>query len=145
MPMSEETAMKIVAVSRTAYSVVVVKGASRRGCLICTAMNSRPPVIAATAAAFVSVLVVMAISCSLVLSSAAQRRSWTQRRNRRGDEASPDDVIERVIRPRRGRLQQAAFAGPEHRGPSAGDAEFGENVLGVAAERVAGDEQLAGD
>ena len=66
MPMSEKTAMKIFAVSRTAYSVVVVKGASRRGCLIWTAMNSRPPAIAATAAALVSVLVVMVISCSLV-------------------------------------------------------------------------------
>ena len=64
MPTSEKTAMKIFAVSRTAYSVVVVNGASSRGCLICTAMNSRPPAIAATAAARVSVVVVMAMSGS---------------------------------------------------------------------------------
>ena len=41
-PISEKTAMKIFAVSRTAYSVVVVNGASKTGCLIWTAMNSKP-------------------------------------------------------------------------------------------------------
>ena len=68
MPMSEKTAMKIFTVSRTAYSVVVVKGASSRGCLIWTAMNSRPPAMAATAAARVSVVVVMVMSAPWCLS-----------------------------------------------------------------------------
>ena len=76
MPMSEKRAMKIFAASRTVYSVVVVKGASSRGCLIWTAMNRRPPAIAATAVALVRVPVVMIMSRSWVLTSAAVRRSW---------------------------------------------------------------------
>ena len=63
--------MQIFMVSRTAYSVVVVKAASRWGCLSWTAMNSRPPATAARPAARVSVVVVMVMSGSLVLVSAA--------------------------------------------------------------------------
>ena len=63
--------MKIFMVSRTAYSVVVVKVASRRGWLIWTAMNSRPPATADRPAARVSVVVVMVMSAPWCLSSAA--------------------------------------------------------------------------
>jgi len=70
MPMSDRTAMKIFIDSRTVYSVVVVKAASSKGCLIWTAMNSRPPVIAARPAARVKVVVVMAMSAPGVRSAA---------------------------------------------------------------------------
>ena len=46
MPISEKMAMKIFMLSRTAYSLVVVKVASKRGWLIWTAMNSSPPTTA---------------------------------------------------------------------------------------------------
>ena len=64
--------MKIFMVSRTAYSVVVVKVASRIGWLNWTAMNSSPPATAARPAARVSLVVVMIMSDSLV--SAGPRR-----------------------------------------------------------------------
>src|SRR5690349_7750388 len=38
---------------------------------------------------------------------------------------------------------EAAFAGAEHRRPAVGDVELGEDVLGVGADRVVRDEQLA--
>ena len=70
--------MQIFMVSRTAYSVVVVKVASRWGWLIWTAMNSRPPATAARPAARVSVVVVMVMSGSLVLSVRGGRRGMTR-------------------------------------------------------------------
>ena len=98
MPMSEKTAMKIFAVSRTVYSVVVVKGASSRGCLIWTAMNSRPPAIAATAVALVSVPVVMVISCSLGVDLCGTAPLvGLNVGTGKSDVASPDDVTRRVI------------------------------------------------
>src|SRR5688572_26003796 len=62
IPMSDRTAIRIFMVSRTMYSVVVVKVASRWGCLIWTAINSKPPATAAAPAARVSAVVVMVMS-----------------------------------------------------------------------------------
>ena len=70
--------MRIFTVSRTVYSVVVVKGASRWGCLIWTAMNSRPPATAARPAARVSVVVVMVMSAPWCLSVRGGRRGMTR-------------------------------------------------------------------
>src|SRR5215203_5016213 len=66
MPISEKTVVKIFMVSRTAYSVVVMKVASRWGCLIWTAMNSSPPATADRPAARRSLVVVIIMCDSLV-------------------------------------------------------------------------------
>ena len=78
MPISEKTAMKIFTVSRTAYSVVVVKVASRRGCLIWTAMNSSPPTTADRPAARVSLVVVTVMSTPWFPSVRGGRRGMTR-------------------------------------------------------------------
>jgi hypothetical protein len=78
MPISERTAMKIFMVSRTAYSVVLAKVASRMGCLTWTARKSRPPATAARPAARVSVVVVMVMSAPWLLSFRGECRGMTR-------------------------------------------------------------------
>ena len=56
--------MRIFTLSRTVNSVVVVKAASRWGCLTWTAMYSSPPATAARPAARVSAVVVIVMSSS---------------------------------------------------------------------------------
>ncbi len=70
--------MKIFMVSRTAYSVVVTKVASRRGWLIWTAMNSSPPTMADRLAARVSLVVVTVMSDSQVSRVRGGRRGMTR-------------------------------------------------------------------
>ena len=70
--------MRIFMASRTAYSVVVAKVASRWGCLIWTAMYSRPPATADRPAARVSLVVVMVMSDSVVSEVRGGRRGMTR-------------------------------------------------------------------
>ena len=87
------------------------------------------------------------MSGSLVSGPAAGAAGWLEPRDGRGDRASPDDVTDGV---RSAEPCAAVYSRPRSRArrdrrPAAGDVELGEDVLGVGAQGVVRDEQLAGD
>src|ERR1044072_912168 len=139
MPARASAAMSVLSTLRTAQSVVVTEASSMGGVWISPPMNSRPDTTAAMPAARVRVVGVTVMSGSF-RHFAAVPRGISDGRNERGDRTSHDDVTGW------GRsLHQAAFPRAQHRGAPAGDPELGEDVLGVGAQRVVRDEQLAGD
>ena len=104
--------------------------------------EDHPAAMAATPAARKRVVGVIVMFAPCRVGPWRSPRGCMQRKKRWGDSASPHDVIDDVTREG---LEEPSFVGAAHRSCPGGHVELGEDALGVGAQRVERDVQLAGD
>src|SRR5688572_4685281 len=143
MPTRASAAISTFSALRTTTSVVVTEVASRCGWPMLTPMKIAPAATAAAPAPRVSVVGVMVMSGSSIRGSVADAAGCQEPRDHQGGRASPDDVIGDVT-PGAG-LEEPTLPGASYGGRPAVDVQLGEDALGVGAQGVEGDVELAGD